>query len=73
MEEAVEVFKKSRERLGLTQAQLADQLGVKENTVYRWEAGKLPISKTTMMAMAYLELNKIEDDKPPRTPDMIVR
>ena len=64
-------FKEVREQLGLTQAQLADALGVKENTVYRWEAGKLPISKTVWMAVAYLELQKIESNRVVK-PTMII-
>lgn len=37
-------LKALRTSLGLTQAQLADRLGVKPNTVYRWEVGlrKIP-------------------------------
>ena len=36
---------KARERLGWTQAQLADALGVQMNTVWRWEHGYHPMSK----------------------------
>ena len=37
-------IKQLRERLGLTQRALADELGVHPNTVARWERGKLGIS-----------------------------
>jgi DNA-binding XRE family transcriptional regulator len=36
-------LKAFRARLGLTQAQLAEKLGVERNTVNRWEMGLLPI------------------------------
>ena len=49
-------MKERREKLRLTQAQLAELLGVKENTVYRWEAGKLPISKTVELALERIEI-----------------
>ncbi len=65
-------LKEIRENLGLTQAALAAELGVKENTVYRWESGRLSISKTVMLALAHLETMKIESVKPPRRPDTII-
>ena len=55
-------LKKRRETLGLTQAQLAELLGVKENTVYRWEANRLPISKTVILAFENIEC-KIKKEK----------
>lgn len=36
-------LKSIRERLGLTQAQLATKLGVTRNTINRWEMGLHPI------------------------------
>jgi transcriptional regulator with XRE-family HTH domain len=33
-------IKRERENLGLSQAQLAQLVGVAENTVWRWEAGR---------------------------------
>jgi DNA-binding transcriptional regulator YiaG len=44
-----------RERLGLTQAQLAEALDVQPNTVARWERGELPISRVTEFALKYLQ------------------
>ncbi len=48
-------LKKRREKLGLTQTKLAEMLDVKQNTVYRWEAGKLPIAKTIELAFENIE------------------
>jgi DNA-binding transcriptional regulator YiaG len=36
--------KTCRNELGLTQAQLADRLGITRNTVARWEMGMHPVS-----------------------------
>ena len=36
-------FKQKRQQLGLTQVQLAAQLGVSENAVARWERGERKI------------------------------
>jgi DNA-binding transcriptional regulator YiaG len=36
-------LKSKREKLGLTQTGLAEILGVKMNTVYRWESGILVV------------------------------
>ena len=51
-----EVLKEKRKALNLSQAQLAEKLGVKENTIYRWEKGILPIYKTVELALEYLLL-----------------
>ncbi len=56
-------MKQRREKLGLTQAQLAELLGVKENTVYRWESGRLPISKTVELALERIEIKFQEEKK----------
>lgn len=47
-------FRKIREKLQLTQGQLARKLGVTLNTVSRWELGTAPILKTTELALRYL-------------------
>ena len=44
-------LKQKRENLELTQTELADILGVKMNTVYRWESGILSVPKSIELAM----------------------
>ena len=39
-----------RERLGLTQAQFADQIGLHQSTISRMETGELETDKRTMIA-----------------------
>lgn len=39
-----------REALGLSQAQMADQLGVHQSTISRFERGELPTDKRTLLA-----------------------
>ncbi len=48
-------LKGKREKLGLTQTELADILGVKMNTVYRWESGILSVPKSIELAMKTVE------------------
>lgn len=50
-----EKLKEKRAELGLTQAQLAEILDVKPNTVARWERGLLPVPRTVELAMATVE------------------
>ena len=49
------LLKTKREKLGLTQTELADILGVKMNTVYRWESGILAVPKSIELAMETVE------------------
>jgi transcriptional regulator with XRE-family HTH domain len=67
-------FASGRDVLGLTQKQLAEQLGVTANTVARWERGELPVSMLAILAMNYL-VGKSEDEKkaPPPTIDAAFR
>ncbi len=55
-------LKKRREKLALTQTELAEMLDVKQNTIYRWEADKLPISRMVELAFENIE-NKIRQQK----------
>ncbi len=48
-------LKEKREKLELTQTELADILGVKMNTVYRWESGILTVPKSIELAMKTVE------------------
>ena len=58
-------LKQKREKLELTQTELADILGVKMNTVYRWESGILSVPKSIELAMETVErkLTKKQQDK----------
>lgn len=47
-------LKRLRARLGLTQAQLAERLGVDRNTVTRWEMGLRKISEPVSRLLATL-------------------
>lgn len=40
-----------RQSAGVTQEQLATLLGVRGNTVYRWESGRSPISAAVALAI----------------------
>jgi len=44
-------LKSRRAALGMTQAQLAEILGVQPNTVARWENGVLDIPRVVVLAM----------------------
>ncbi len=48
-------LKKKRERLGLTQVELARRLGVERITVIRWEGGKTEIPRTVELALREIE------------------
>jgi transcriptional regulator with XRE-family HTH domain len=48
-------LREKRIALGLTQAQLAEILAVKPNTVARWERGLLSVPRTVELAMETIE------------------
>ena len=50
-----EQIKRLRKKLGLTQRQLAEELGVPTNTVARWEQGERTPSPPTLKALKFLE------------------
>ena len=52
-------IKKIREFIGLTQAELAQKLGVKTNTIYCWESGRRNLrNKCTIDAIKNLKKSK---------------
>lgn len=58
-------LKQRRERLGLTQVQLAETLGYASNTVSRYETGTLEIPKYMELVLEALEVRQIEKLKKP--------
>jgi len=56
-------LKQKRENLRLTQTELAEILGVKMNTVYRWESGILTVPKSIELAMETVERHCTEKVK----------
>lgn len=55
-------LRERREALNITQTKLAELLNVKQNTVYRWEAEILPITRTVELAFENIE-NKLKQQK----------
>jgi transcriptional regulator with XRE-family HTH domain len=53
-------LRKARKRLGLSQAKLADALGVTANTVARWERGEMNIAQPQLVEAALHNLKEIE-------------
>ena len=47
-------LKALRKRMSITQAELAEQLDVRLNTVSRWELGRRPIDRRTELAILSL-------------------
>jgi transcriptional regulator with XRE-family HTH domain len=58
-------LKKRRERLGLTQAGLAEKIGVVPNTVSRYETGSLEIPVHMDLVLEALEKRHIEELQKP--------
>ncbi len=50
-----EQLKARRIKLGLTQSKLAELLDVAENAIWRWESGKVEISRTVELAFERIE------------------
>lgn len=48
--------RRARERLKMTQAELAEKLGMQRNSVVRMEIGTRPVMRTTELAIKYLLL-----------------
>jgi Helix-turn-helix len=53
-------LRKERKRLGLSQAKLADALGVTANTVARWERGEMNVAQPQLVGSALHNLKEIE-------------
>ena len=51
-----EQIKERRSKLGMTQSELAEALGVAVNTVSRWELGTSPPEGARMLALALTQL-----------------
>lgn len=54
-------MKKRRERLGITQAGLAEVLGFAANTVSGYETGRMEIPKYMDLILEALEIRKIKE------------
>ncbi len=57
-------LRRLRKRLGMTQAQLAEGIGMRKNSVARMERDELPVMRTTELAVKYLLL--VKESKPKR-------
>jgi len=55
-------FQTMRERMRLTQKDLAGRLDVTETTIYRWESGKGAIPRTVELALKQIRLELLEAD-----------
>ena len=51
-------LRRIRQRLEMTQSEMAICIGMRKNSVARMERGEMPIRKTTVMAVRYLLVMK---------------
>ena len=65
-------LKNRRERLGLTQAELARRMGVTWNTVARWETAQRRIPQMAAILLGYLD-EQGERPSPKRKPRNLAR
>lgn len=54
-------LKKRRERLGLTQTELAEKIGIRSNTISGYETGRLEIPGYMDLTLEALEARKIKE------------
>jgi DNA-binding transcriptional regulator YiaG len=47
-----------RRQMGLTQAQLAVELGISRATVTDWERGRTPIKQIAILALRYIAITR---------------
>jgi len=57
-------LRRARKKLDMTQAQLADAIGMRKNSVARMERDEAPTMRTTELAVKYLLL--VKESKPKR-------
>jgi len=50
-----EGFRRTRERLGLTQEELAKRLGKNRASIIRYESGETPVPKAVEMALKFIK------------------
>lgn len=50
-----DTFRRKRERLGLTQEEMAKRLDMNRGTIIRYESGETPIPKVVEMAVKVIE------------------
>lgn len=57
----MERIREIRRQLGWSQARFAEEMGVKQNTVSRWETGALTVNQRTLLAAETLLANNAAD------------